>query len=113
MTRKELLALDDLSLDKIIRIQGTQYDRRRKLNDKQINKASKMLNDKNMSYEEVATRFGVDTRTIRYYFDEAYRKKRISQATAIQHRTNEERLTALIERAAYKRKLVARNRVSV
>lgn len=114
MTRKEILALDDVSLDRAVKIQGTQYDRKRKLNDKQVAKASKMLNNKNMTAEEVAEYFGIDKRTVRYYFDEEYRKTRIEQCTGVHvRRSAEADNEAFLDRVAYKRKLVARNRLSV
>ena len=114
MNRLSILQLSDKDVDNAIKISGTQYDRRRKLNDKQLAKARKLFN-RGYSLEYIASRFGVRTCTIRYHVDDEYRRYRMEHAnygrsTACSAIEYQEKLK---ERADYKRKLVARGRVTV
>ena len=43
MKKKDILALSDRELDKVVKIAGTQYDRKRKINDKQIASAKRLV----------------------------------------------------------------------
>ena len=110
---KSLLQLDDKSLDKAVKISGTQYDRRRRLTDKQIARIHKLFTSRNKSIEYLANKFKVDSRTIRYHLDSDYRKSRISQAKSRKSIiiTSEEALLRLTERANYKRTLIRKNKI--
>lgn len=112
MKKKVVLALTDKEVDKLIKISGTQYDRRRKLDDKQIALARKMFINQGRSLEYIANKFGVHPSTIRYHLDKTYRRYRIDHANygdvaACKKGYRE----ALAERANYKRQLVARGGV--
>lgn len=112
MNKRTILALEDKDIDRIIKIGGTQYDRKRKLTDKQIEKCKRLYFNKNRSFEDIAKKFNVDKRTIRYHIDPTYRKSRIEQTTGSSYtkRTSKE---SFENRVAYKRQLVARGRVTV
>lgn len=72
MKRKQVLQLDDMTLDQKVKIQGTQFDRKRKLTDKDWKKVNKMLK-KGLDYKQIAEMFGVTPHCIRYGVDEEYR----------------------------------------
>lgn len=65
MRRKDVLKLDDVSLDRKVKIQGTQFDRKRKLNDKDWKKVNSLLK-RGYSYNYISEVFGVKAKTIRY-----------------------------------------------
>ncbi len=117
MKKKEILALEDKELDKVVKIAGTQHDRKRKINDKQIASAKRLIKKgKSFDYIIKKLKLKVTANTIRYHIDEEYRRYRIEHANygkpaAACKRGNYNE--ALKERAAYKRKLVARGRVTV
>ena len=72
MRRKQILNLDDLTLDQKVKIQGTQFDRKRKLKDKDWKKVN-ILIKKCLTYKQIAEVFGVTEHCIRYGLDEEYR----------------------------------------
>lgn len=106
MTKSQLLALSDAKLDEVVKIQGTIYDRKRKLTNFQVNNASAML-EAGKKLADVAEHFGVDARTIRYNTDAKY-KKAVLKNSSGKHtgKTN----MPLEDRAEYKRQLVAKRR---
>lgn len=117
MKKKDILALSDKELDKVVKIAGTQYDRKRKINDKQIESANRLVK-KGKSFEYIIKKLklNVTERTIRYHLDNAYRRHRIDQANygrpvAACKRGDYNEI--LKDRATYKRKLVAHGRVTV
>ena len=65
MRRKAILNLDDVTLDQKVKIQGTQFDRKRKLKDKDWKKVQRLLK-KGMDYKQIAEVFGVTAHCIRY-----------------------------------------------
>ena len=54
----EILNLDDKALDKKIKIQGTPYDRKRKISEKTIKQMTKM-SKKGKSIQEIAKELGI------------------------------------------------------
>ena len=119
MKKKDILELSDKELDKVVKIAGTQYDRKRKISDKQIESAKRLVKKgKSFEYRIKKLKLNVTENTIRYHLDEAYRRYRIDHANyensvkpacCSQKDYNE----ILKDRAAYKRELVARGRVTV
>ena len=107
MKRKDVLKLDDLTLDKVVKIQGTQYDRKWVLKEKDYKKAAKLY-ARGLTYEEIAVMFGVDPRTIRYHLDEDYRLHRISTSTG-KHTGID--TCIMQERVLYKRDLIRRRKI--
>ena len=73
MTKLEILTLVDGELDKVVKIQGTEHDRKRKVKDAAIKKMFKMLKDKK-DIAEIARKMGLSTRDVRYHVDPEWRK---------------------------------------
>lgn len=107
MKRKQILQLDDLTLDQKVKIQGTQFDRKRKLNDKDWKKVNKLLK-KGFDYKQVAEVFNVTAHCIRYGVDEDYRRHSIEirsgKHTGIDTCTFENRVE-------YKRHLIQKRKI--
>lgn len=108
MKRKAILNLDDLLLDKKVKIQGTQYDRKRRLNDKDLKKIQKLLTKRGFTLDEVAALYNVDKRTIRYHLDEDYRRIRIEQSTG-KHTGID--VYTFANRVEYKRYLIQKRKI--
>ena len=117
MKKKDILELSDKELDKVVKIAGTQYDRKRKISDKQIESAKRLVK-KGKSFEYIIKKLklNVTENTIRYHLDEAYRRYRIDHANygrSVAACKRGDYNEILKDRAAYKRKLVACGRVAV
>ena len=107
-TVNQIMQMSDAAVDKAVRIQKTQFDRRRHLSDKEIS-AIKRLRKDNHSYSYIASIFAVDARTIRALFDEEFYARRLAQAnygSIAKPLTKDEVKQILSERASYKRDLV-------
>lgn len=106
--------MTDMEVDKAVRIGGTQYDRRRRVNDDAINNM-KLLHSYGVDMEDIAKVVGCHVRTVRYYLDPSYRAYRIEHAHYGKQKTNKDRRwrNTLADRAAYKRKLVSRGYIEV
>ena len=107
MRKKQVLSLDDVTLDKKVKIQGTQFDRKRKLKDKDWKKVNRMMK-KGFNFTQIAEVFNVDPRTIRYGVDEEFRNRVISymsgKHTGVDVCTFENRVT-------YKRTLIQKRMI--
>lgn len=66
------LKLNDEALDKAVKIQGTDYDRKRKVKKSDV-KMMKKLYKKGYSYSAIASVFGVSYSTVKYNIDDNYR----------------------------------------
>ncbi len=104
MTKIEILTLTDAALDKAVKIQGTKYDRKRKLSDSTIAKGRKLF-AKKTAISEIARQLGVSYSSIRYQVDAAYRAEYNSKRSGAH--TGKDHITPL-DRIAYKRALVAK-----
>lgn len=108
MTKLELLTMTDGALDKAVKIQGTKYDRKRKLSDATIAKAKKLFS-KGTDISDIARQLGVNYSSIRYQIDadyrEAYNMSRSGAHTGKDH-------ISKLDRISYKRQLVAAGRVT-
>ena len=102
----ELLQLNDMELDRKVKIQGTIYDRKRKITDKTIKKMQKM--SKRKSVAEIAKELGLNYITVKYNVDPEFRKqyneRRNGKHTGKTHITDNDRI-------AYKRSLVAKGKL--
>ena len=108
-TREEILQASDVVVDKVVKVHKTQFDRRRRLSDKEI-AAIKRLRKMGQSYSYIASVFAVDARTVRALFDEEFYSRRLAQANygyVPKPLTADEAKKVLSERASYKRDLVA------
>ena len=100
--KKKISKMCDKDVDKEIIIEGTQFDRKRKLSNADIKNISKMLK-KGQSYHSIADAFGMDVRTIRYSLDPSYRLKRIEQSNGRHYGVDN---ITFENRVQYKRDLV-------
>lgn len=108
MTIVETLMMTDRELDKAVKIQGTEYDRKRKISDETIKKMKSLL--KNNSVSEVAKKLGVSSRDVKYHTDPEFRKS-LLQSQSKRH-TGKNRYS-IENRVAYKRSLVAQGLLHV
>lgn len=118
MTRKEILmAMDDVTLNKTIKIARTEHDRRRVLNDKQVSRARYLIS-LGVTWKEAGKIFDVDPRTIRSYTDENYRihTNKMTNLWRYHNNVNYDRKayakTYPSRLAAYKRSLVANDLIT-
>lgn len=108
MTKLQTLTLTDNALDRAVKIQGTMYDRKRKISDSVIRKMTKMLKaGKTASY--VAGLFGCSSTTVKYNTDPVYRELHKSRCSGAHTGKNH---VSKLNRVAYKRQLVAAGKVT-
>lgn len=106
MTKIELLKMTDDKLDTTVKIQGTQYDRKRKVTDKLVEKMLKMA--KRKDYKEIASELGLTYRTVRYHTEPLFRSNYIKGLSG--KHTGKDKIT-MTDRVAYKRELVAAGKI--
>lgn len=110
MNKIEILTMMDNELDKAVKIQGTEYDRKRKVKDVDIRKMSKMYNEgKGKSIAEISRKMGLAINTVRYNVDPIYRAQHLAKCSG--KHTGKDTVTPS-NRIAYKRKLVAAGKVT-
>lgn len=109
MTKIDVLKLNDNKVDQIVKIQGTDYDRKRRVTSKILTKMRKLA-QQNKTYAEIATQLGFSSRTVRYNLDEEWRK--MYNLTRSGAHTGKDKITKS-NRISYKRELVASGKVSV
>lgn len=110
ITRRDLLGMSDAQLDKVVKIQGTKFDRKRKISDKTI-ASMKRLVGKGIDVKEIAKKLDVSTFMIKYHTDDEFRYK-FNFFRSGKH-TGVDKITPA-DRAQYKRDLVkSRKRVIV
>lgn len=104
----ELLSLTDEALDKKVKIQGTKYDRKRKISDSSIRKMQRMYK-RGKSVSEISSKLGIGYTSILYNVDPIwkaeYNAKRSGAHTGKDHITFKDRVS-------YKRTLVAAGKVT-
>lgn len=98
-----VLKMVDDKLDKTVKIQGTDFDRKRKVTS-EMREQMKRMKNRGKTFREIAERFNVDHRTVRYNLDEQYRT--YCKAYASGAHTGKTHLNKT-NRVAYKRELVA------
>lgn len=100
--RVKILKMSDADLDKKVLIQGTRFDRKRKISARQIRKMNRLYKKYN-SYYKVAKDLGYSYLSVRYNLDKNYKElfnaKRDGKHTGVDVITPE-------NRAKYKRHLV-------
>ena len=107
MTKIETLTLNDNALDNAVKIQGTKYDRKRKISDDIIKKMKTM--SKKKTPEEIADKLEMRLRDVLYHTNEEFRKNYISKLSG--KHTGKDKITKS-NRVAYKRALVAAGKVT-
>ena len=109
MKRKEIKNLNDFEVDQLVKIQGTQFDRKRKLTDKDIKSIKKLLS-KGIGIEHIAEMFDVTVHTIKYNTDPDYRLHSINIRSGKHYGQT---VMDTLNRAAYKRSLVLKRKIKV
>lgn len=99
-----VLKMVDNKLDKAVKIQGTDFDRKRKVTSEMKDQMDR-LQKKGRTFREIAALFGLDHRTVRYNLDPNYRA--YCKITASGAHTGKTHLNKT-NRVAYKRELVAK-----
>lgn len=99
----ELLAMTDDQLNATVKIQGTPYDRKRKISTDILREATKMFK-KGKSISQIAAKLGLNYTAVRYNVDPVFKAefnaKRDGKHTGKTH-------ISVKDRVAYKRSLVA------
>ena len=109
MTRREVLHMDDMVLvDRAVRISGTSYDRRRKLDKRMVNNI-RIAYEAGRSIAELADRYGVTQCAIRYWVDPDYRAWKNGERKKYAQNTKQDKID-VVERGAYKKYLVIKRR---
>lgn len=109
MNKIDVLKMIDAEVDKVVKIQGTPYDRKRKVSPETLVRMQKM-DRKGKSISEIAKSLGLSYFTVKYNVDsvwrEMYNKTRNGAHTGKDH-------ISKTDRVAYKRQLVAEGKVTV
>lgn len=100
---------DDVLLDRSIKIQGTEFDRKRKLTDRQVTYAKKLLN-RGYPVLHVAKIMGVAPLTIKYNTDPEFREAHLRNSSG--KHTGIDTVTRS-NRVNYKKQLLADGKVTV
>lgn len=107
--KQKLLALNDVALNKAVKIKGTDFDRRRKLSVKDVEKIKRKYN-KGVTQKDLADEFGVSIPTIRYHVNSRF-KFDINYMRSF-YRTVPSKITPK-DLANYKRNLIATGQLKV
>ena len=115
--KKQLLKMGPQSLDSSIKIQGTEFDRKRVLTPRKIERLKELYHS-GLNFAELSRVFNVSPHTVKAYIDPAYRTHRnnlmhkfYSENGYNSHINNGYKV--IVERSEYKRKLIARNQIAV
>lgn len=107
-SRVEILTMTDPQLDKAVKIQGTPYDRKRRVSEVDL-KAAKAMYSKGKTVEYIATKLCLNPLTVRYNVDKEWRAQYNANRSGAH--TGKDHITKN-NRVAYKRKLVAEGVIS-
>lgn len=77
MKKSELLKLNDSEFNKKVKVAGTNWDRRRKLTNKDIYEMKRMYS-RNKSVSDIAEKFNVCNSTVKYHLFEHYKYEKNS-----------------------------------
>jgi hypothetical protein len=112
MTKIEVLTLTDDKVDKVVKIAGTDWDRKRKVTSAVAKRMGSMTSRKSLS--DIAEKFGVSEYTVKYNTDPSFRMNEIWRCTEKTRRNGPKgKITCTPKnRVAYKRSLVAAGKVT-
>ena len=102
MTKREIMKLSDAKLDKVVKIQGTNWDRKRKVTKQMQYRMMQMLNA-GKSVNSIAEHFDVTPNTVRYNTDPEYKEWWNAYRSGKHYGAN---TSNVAERSAYKRSLL-------
>ena len=107
--RKEVLGFDDEKIDSIIKIEGTDFDRKRKYSSMTV-ASMKSDYENGMSISAIATKYGAGYTTVKYNvvpnFKEQFNAKRSGKHTGVD-------VCTFLNRVEYKRYLVKSKKIKV
>lgn len=103
MTKKEILGMSDNALDKVVKIQGTRFDRKRKVSAKTIEKIN-YLKACGLTNSAISENLSVSTKVVKYYTDASYRYRDCHKGGTHAHGKKTTQ-----DRAQYKRTLLSSN----
>ena len=101
------LCMDDRTLDKNVKLEGTDYDRRRVLTNNDVKRIRKMY-DEGHSYAELSKLYGVASDTIKYHVNENFKNYINTIRSTYTNNSCVNKKRAATERARYKRDLVSK-----
>lgn len=101
MTKRELMNLSDTKLDHAVKIQGTNYDRKRKVT-KQIQQRMMQMLKAGKTVNEIAEHFSVVPQTVRYNTDPEWKASYNASRSGKHYGTN----SNVKDRVSYKRELL-------
>lgn len=104
----KILSMNDRELDKAVKLEGTNYDRRRKVTFETVKKM-KLLLSKGRSLEQIAEKFEIAYATVRYNLDSTYRAEVNARRKFYKY---SEPKTTMTQRVSYKRALVAEGKLT-
>ncbi len=102
MTKREIMKLSDAKLDKAVKIQGTNWDRKRKVTKQMQYRMMQML-DAGKSVNYIAEHFDVTPHTVKYNTDPEYKEWWNASRDGKHYGANN---STAAERGAYKRTLL-------
>lgn len=106
---KKFLQKSDVEVDKIVKIQGTPFDRKRKLSEATLKKMNHLYK-KGKSFADIASKFGCSLTTVKYNLDPEFKayhnSHRDGKHTGIDVMT-------FSNRVKYKRDLVRRGKIKI
>ena len=106
MKKSELLKLSNSELNKKVHVAGTNYDRRRKLTNKDIYEIKRMYK-RNNSVSKIANKYGIAYSTVMYHLSEDYKAYKNKDRLNYVNNSNS---GSYKELASYKRKLLNENK---
>ena len=104
MTKKEVLSMSNSKLDKVVKIQGTKFDRKRKLSDMTVD-TIKWLSSCGMGTAKIASKLNLNYSVVKYWSMSYDERTEHNLLTSHPH-SGVDNITPQ-DRAQYKRKLVA------
>ena len=98
--------MTDFEVDRYIKLEGTNYDRRRKLTTQDVSKIKRDY-EKGTSISKLATTYGVSYITIKYHVDPDFKQELNERRNGYAH-SDYDWIAAREDRIAYKRSIVSR-----
>ena len=108
MNKIDVLMMTDDQLDKAVKIQGTPYDRKRRISESTIKKMLKM-NSSGSTIMEIANKLGINPQMVQYHTDPIWKASYNANRSGKHY--GKDRITVK-NRVAYKRSLVAAGKVT-
>ena len=108
MTRIDVLTLTDDKLDKVVKIQGTKWDRKCKISEATIKQMNKM-SGVGKTIAEIASKLDINPQMVKYHTDPIWRASYNANRSGKHY--GKDHITVK-NRVAYKRSLVAAGKVT-